>query len=67
MPWWQLKSIADANRAFIASYYSLPPDSCPNDGTPLEVGSQSQVGGGKLQMRHCPMGDYVWQGGRRET
>ena len=67
MSWWQLKATADNQRAWARSYYALPPDACPNDGTPLEVGMQTQPGGGQIQIRHCPMGDFTWEGGRRLT
>ena len=45
----------------------LPPDACPYCGTPLDVGQQTQNGGGKLLIRHCPMGDYTYTGGPRLT
>lgn len=67
MSWWQLKNIRDTHKAFVQQYYSLPPDACPNDGTPLEVGFESQSGGGRLMFRHCPMGEYDYTGGRRLT
>lgn len=67
MAWWQLKSVADDQRAWERSYYALPPDACPNDGSPLDVGYSTQVGGGKLLIRHCPLGDYTYAGGTRLT
>ena len=67
MPWWQLKSIRDNQRAWERSYYALPPDACPYCGLPLTVGSESEPGGGKLQIRHCPGGDYRYTGGTRLT
>ena len=68
MAWWQWKSVVDDQRAWARSYYALPPDACPKCGTPLDVGQESQPGGGKMQLRHCPMGDgYVWTGGTRLT
>jgi hypothetical protein len=67
MSWWELKAIADTHKAWKAAYYALPPDACPNDGTPLEMGYQTQTGGGRLLLRHCPMGDFVYTGGRRQT
>lgn len=67
MPWWQLKATADAQRAWQRIYYAEPPTACPRDGTPLDVGSESQPGGGKLAMRHCIMCGYSWQGGTRLT
>ncbi len=67
MSWWQLKAIADDQRRWEQAYYQLPPDACPYDGTPLEVGYQTQPGGGRLMIRHCQMGDFVYTGGRRLT
>lgn len=67
MSWWQLKSIADDQRAWERSYYALPPDACPLCGTPLDVGNESQAGSGKLLIRHCPLGHYEYTGGRRIT
>lgn len=68
MPWWQLKNIADDQRAWQRSYYALPPDACPYCGTPLEVGQTSgDQNAGKMMVRHCPMGDYNWTGGTRIT
>lgn len=64
--YWELKAIRDTHKAWARIYYALPPDACPNDGTPLEVGSTSEDGG-KRQLRHCPMGDFTWDGGRRLT
>lgn len=65
MPWWQLKSIADTDRQEKAQYYALPPDACPYDGQPLDVGTESEPGGGRMQKRHCIFCGYTWDGGRR--
>ncbi|HZU75958.1 MAG TPA: hypothetical protein VFA70_04285 [Dehalococcoidia bacterium] len=67
MPWFELKAIRDAQRAWEQSYYSLPPDACPFCGEPLDVGRETEPGGGKLQFRHCNAGHYEWHGGRRLT
>ena len=67
MPWWQLKATADANRIENAQYEALPPEACPYDGTPLEIGWTTIAGGGKESARNCPMGDYRWTGGKRLT
>jgi hypothetical protein len=64
-PWNQYKAIRDANRIDTANYMSLPPDACPYDGTPLEVGYITVQGGAKELRRNCPMGDYSWSGGPR--
>lgn len=65
--YWALKAIADDQRAWARTYYALPPDACPRCGQPLDVGQQSQPGGGKQQIRHCNAGHYQWTGGQRET
>ncbi len=68
MSFWTLKNIKDDWLAWRDSYYSLPPDACPRCGEPLQVGWQTdQDSGGKVMMRHCPLGHYSWQGGVRET
>ena len=67
MSWWSLTAIKQTQRDWERSYYSLPPDACPNDCTPLEYGFNTLQGGGKQQVRHCPMGDYIWASGRRLT
>ncbi len=67
MSWWQLANILQANAQEQAAYNALPPDACPFCGTPLQVGRQTEPGGGKLTIRHCPLGDYEWTGGTRLT
>ncbi len=65
--WWGLKNILDNQRQFDAQYNALPPDACPYCGSPLQVGQQTQSGGGRLLLRHCPLGHYTYTGGPRLT
>ena len=67
MPWWQLKSIAEDQRAWVRQYYALPPDACPRCGQPLDIGWRTNAYGGKDMVRHCDAGHYEWTGGQRET
>ena len=67
MSWWELQAIRQTQQAWERSYYALPPDACPYDGTPLDVAYTTLVGGGRQMVRHCPMGDFTYTGGRRQT
>lgn len=57
--WWGLKSIVDASRQDAEIYNQMPPDACPIDGSVLDIG--------KNGVRNCPMGNYTWNGGPRQT
>ena len=53
MSWSQLQAILDENRKAAADGRA-PPDTCPNDGSLLDVRDDG--------VRNCPMGDYTWGG-----
>jgi hypothetical protein len=65
--WWQLQAIKQTQQAWERSYYAERPVACPNDGTPLESAYVTQRWGGQMSVLHCPMGDYSYTSGRRET
>ena len=54
MSWEQLDSILEANRSDAAAEDRRGPEACPNDGSQLDVHPDGR--------RHCPAGDYIWDG-----
>lgn len=50
MAWDDLKAILKADKESAREQATRPPDACPIDGTPLEVG--------KNGVRNCPMGNF---------
>ena len=65
--YWELSAIKQTHQAWKQAYYALPPDACPICGQPLQVGYETQAGGGRLLLRHCDAGHYTYQSGRRLT
>jgi hypothetical protein len=50
---WDLYSTLAEQAAYIDYYRSVPPTSCPRDGTPLRLGPPNQPG-----VWYCPHGDF---------
>ena len=57
MSWEHLSDIMKLNRDEKAQYDQLPPETCPWDGTVLDVNGKGE--------RNCKMGDYFWKGGAK--
>ena len=57
MSWEQLRSIVVADAEERAFWRSQPPRSCPNDGTPLDMGPDGEL--------HCQFDGYMWPPGER--
>lgn len=55
MSWEQLKAILQTNRQETAEERRQPPETCPIDGTVLDVREDG--------VRNCPMGNFRWNGG----
>lgn len=53
MSWDQLESILLANEKQREELSKIPPVTCPIDGSLLDVMGR---------VRHCPMGNYIWEG-----
>lgn len=56
MSWETLKAILDENRLAAAQEAQEPPVACPIDGDILDIHPNGT--------RSCPMGNFVWGGGR---
>ncbi len=57
MSWEQLWTTIQLNREEARRFATEPPVTCPHDGTLLDVMPNGN--------RHCPFGNYFWNGQRR--
>ena len=55
MPWEQLESMLNENRALAVAEAAAPPVACPICGELLDVRP-------KDNLRNCPLGHYTWRG-----